>query len=295
MKKETLTIIIINYFALEELRECLASIEEPHLNIRIILFDNATDGKALEELKQITQYEIYLKYFEENIGFTAGCNEAFNNAVEELGLPEYVLFLNPDTLLKKNQLSELLKSLKIHGADLVYPRTVYPDGKPYCSGTHFDIRKMQVDNHFYKNAKDPVWADFYQGSVFLIKGEVYKDLGGMDEKLFMYFDEADFSFRLKGAGYTILYNPNITIIHNASYSMKKNHYRKAYYLARNGLYVFQKYNVKKSIKSSFWFFYYHIFRVVFIWYLKDRFFKSIYFALLGLHHANQSKFGKLKM
>ena len=293
MTKNSLTIIIINYFAFDELKDCLASIDEQYLEIRIFILDNATDGKSLEELKLVTNHEIHFLYSKENIGFTAGCNRTFNYVVQKFGLPENVLFLNPDIILSKNQLYELLETMKIHHADLVYPKTILPDGTPYCSGTHFDIRKILVYNHYYKDARKPLWADFYQGSVFIVKGSVYKSLGGMDDKLFMYFDEVDFSFRIKKAGFNILYNPMITIIHNASYSMKNNHYRKAYYIARNGLYIFHRYTSRRTLKNSFWFFYYRVFTVLILWYLKNGYIKSILYSLYGYYHAFRGRFGKL--
>lgn len=293
MEKNQVDIIIVNYYALELLKSCIGSIEEPQLDIRIIILDNYTDGSKLEILRNHTNLELHIFYAEENIGFTAGCNLAFRKLKEELGLSDYVLFLNPDTQLSQNDIGSLLQTLKSYDADLVYPKSVYPDGAPYCSGTNLDIQKMRMDNLYYKDEKVPVWVDFYQGSAFLVKTYVYDKVGGMDEKLFMYFDEADLSYRLLQAGYKILYNPLVTIKHDASYSFKGTHYRKAYYIARNGVYIFSTYSKDKSFWKTLTFYYNHIFVVMFWWYLKTGRFKSIAFGLRGIFHARRGIFGKL--
>lgn len=293
MKEKHVDIFIINYFAFDLLKVCLSSIVEPKLTIRIVILDNHTDGDKLEELKAYTDHEVVIYYSNENVGFSEGCNLAFSNLKRDHGLPSYALFLNPDTELYENTIFNLYEALNTYNADLVYPKSIYPDGKLYCSGTNFNIKKMVVDNQYYKNEVNPVFCNFYQGSAFLIKGEVFDLLEGLDNKLFMYFDEIDLSFRLNKHGHKILYNPNVTIIHNASYSLKNNHFRKAYYIARNGFYIFRKYSQNKSIKNYFWFLYHHVFIVLFIWYLKNGYIKSIFYSIYGYYHSVRNRYGKL--
>jgi len=293
MKKQDVSLVIINYNSLAPLTKCLKSIEEPELDLKIFILDNDSGDGPLEHLRELVSHQLFFHYSDENIGFTAGCNKAFQLLKDKHGTPSYVFFLNPDTVLQKNSILKLLESLKENKADLVYPKSVFENGKPYASGIHFDMKKMRHNNHFYKDAKFPVFSDFYQGSAFLIKGEVYEKVGGMDEKLFMYYDEADLSFRLKKAGYKILYNPNVTITHNASYTLKKFHHLKAYYLARNGLFIFLKYNPNKSFSSYLRLIYHHVFVVLFIWYPRLGYFKSIRYAFKGYKHYFQNRFGKL--
>ncbi|MDX9942535.1 MAG: glycosyltransferase family 2 protein [Bacteroidales bacterium] len=294
MSKERVDIILVNFYTLEPLKACVSSIDEPGLKVRILILDNHSDGKKLESLRALTHLELHIIYAEENLGFTAGCNLAFKKLKETFGLSDWVLFLNPDTLLSGSNIQMLLETQKHFGSDLVYPRSVYPDGKPYCLGTDFDIVKMRMDNLKYRKAQAPVMVDFYQGAAFLVKTSVFEKVGGLDERLFMYFDEADLSFRLRKAGHKIMYDPRVTIVHNASYSFQGNHYRKAYYIARNGWVIFNSHSKDKSLKKTLSFYYYHVFVVMFVWYLKTGRFKSILYGLKGLRHARKGIFGKLQ-
>ena len=188
-----------------------------------------------------------------NHGFPGGNNIGIKFAFKFL-YPDYVLLLNNDTTVEENFLVELVKNgenrneIGILGPKIYFydePNTIWSAG---CKISWKLSRGIQIgcsepDHGQYDEVKE---VEYVSGSAFLIKSEVIRKIGLMDEKYFLYFEESDWTLRANQAGYKSLYVPTAQVWHKVSRSgggISKP--VGLYYITRNR-WIFMKKWAKKS-------------------------------------------------
>lgn len=238
-KKPELSIIILNYNTRDLLRNCLKSLEKVKDEVRfeVIVSDNgSTDGSG----KMLKEDFSWVKLVEnrENLGFAAG-----NNRARDFCEGAYVLFLNTDTIVKKNTLKksiDYIKKDKKIGAltcKIVLPtggldkdaRRSFPT--PWVSLTHLILR---LDKLF---PKSPLFAKYWygyidedkvhevdaiQGAFFLTQKKILNELGWFDEDYFLDGEDIDLCWKIKEAGWKIIYYPKVSVTHLKGATKGKN-------------------------------------------------------------------------
>ena len=236
----TLSIVIVNYNTRQLLDDCLASIlaaEAPAGGMEIIVVDNASsDGsQALVREKYPT---VQLVTSEVNRGFSAA-----NNLGVAVANGRTVLFLNSDTRLEPDALVKPLAYLDQHpevGALTV--RLIYPTGQrdpdnhrgfptPWNAICHFSgLSRLFPDdprfNGYFQSYADMAQThpvDVIAGSYMLMPMALCRELGGWDETYFFYGEDIDFCYRIRQAGYQIIYYPHVEVLHykGASSGLRK--------------------------------------------------------------------------
>lgn len=206
------------------------------------------DKKDLTNLKQL----ILIKN-EINHGFAEGNNIGIKFALKNFN-PDYILLLNNDTVVDKEFLKYLvIKGEKNEKTGLLGPKIYYYDNPNiiWCIGGKIDwkfarglhIGNNTADNGQYDELKN---FDYISGSSLLIKRKVIEDIGLLDKRFFLYFEETDLALRATEKGYENLYVPNAKIWHKVSKSgggMSKS--IGLYYITRNR-WLFMKKWAKKS-------------------------------------------------
>ena len=212
----SLSIIIVNYRCWSRLDACLQSIENQGINgIEVIVVDNhSNDGKGKDFCNAHPQVKFILQ--DTNAGFAQACNRG---AKEAKG--EWVLFLNPDTILPANILSPLLDRVKQEPSwKLIGIKQLNDHGKnthPYGVFLKWwnvlpSIRSLQQLLNPSKSkqhwGKDPVsYPDWISGSFVLIRKIDFEELGGWDERFWMYYEDMDLSKRAADKGWLrVMYN-----------------------------------------------------------------------------------------
>jgi GT2 family glycosyltransferase len=228
-KKPELSIVILNYNTKELLKKCLESIErfKEEVPLEIIISDNSSTDGSVEMLKE--EFPAIPVYIGPNVGFSKG-----NNRVRKVVKGRVVLFLNPDTELNKGVLKETcgyLKSDEKIGA--VGCKEVLPDGSldkdarrafptPWVGFTHLVLRldrifpKSKLFSQYwygYKSDTDIQEVDAIQGAFMLIKKDVLDQVGWFDEDYSFNGEDIDLCWRIKEAGYKIIYYPKVEILH----------------------------------------------------------------------------------
>src|SRR5574341_23590 len=176
---------------------------------------------------------VYLLEPRKNLGFAGGNNHALRamGFPEGKDLPEYVLLLNPDTLVKPGSLKALLDGLVNSGAGLAGARLVYADGSfqhsafafPGLAQLFFDLFPVpgrvlnsslngRYPRRNYEGAQ-PFDVDHPLGASFLLRGEVIQRVGMFDEQFHLYCEEIDWAMRIKRAGWRVVCVPQAEIIH----------------------------------------------------------------------------------
>jgi GT2 family glycosyltransferase len=233
----SLSIIIVNYRSWKRLSACLHSIDKQGLdNLEVIVVDNfSNDGEGESFATQFPNVKWNMQ--NTNGGFAQACNKG---AADASG--NWLLFLNPDTILNAPVLNPLLekaeqetdwkligirqlndagKDTHPHGVFLKW-WNVWP---PFRSLERF-IKGREFSTQFLSTA--PVtFPDLISGAFVLIRKNDFEELGGWDEKFWMYYEDMDLSKRAADKGWKrVMYN-ELTCVHSHGGSSRINHEIKA--------------------------------------------------------------------
>lgn len=240
MTRFDLSIIIVNYNTRRLLDDCLASLyaaEMPAGGMEIIVVDNAShDGS--QALVAEKYPGVVLVANETNLGFAAA-----NNRGVGVANGRYVLFLNSDTRVDPDAIAEPLAYLKKQ-ADVgaLTVKLMYPNGQrdpdnhrgfptPWNALCHFSgLSRLFPDEprfngyfQSYANFDETHPVDVIAGSYMLMPMALCRELGGWDETYFFYGEDIDFCYRIRQAGYQIIYYPHVRVLHykGASSGLRK--------------------------------------------------------------------------
>ena len=186
-------------------------------------------------------HELILIKNESNSGFAEGNNIGIKYALKNLN-PNYILLLNNDTVVEKNFLMSLIREgEKDSKIGLLGPKMYYYDNPNvlWCIGGKINwklargmhIGKDEIDTGQYNEKRN---FDYINGSALLIKKRVIEDIGLLDKKFFLYFEEVDLALRASKKKYDIEFVPKSKIWHKVSKSgggIKKE--IGLYYITRN--------------------------------------------------------------
>ena len=241
MPKKNVHIIVLNWNGKDDTIECVESLQEINYdNYKIIVVDNGSEDDSVFEIKKNFP-RIKIIENKKNLGFAGGNNIGMKYAMENEA--DYVLLINNDTTVDENFLTELVKigeSNKKIGAlgSKIYfhsepNRIWFAGGKVNWlknKGTHLGLD--EIDNGQYNKISE---VDYLTGCCLLVKREVIEKIGVLAEDYFLYYEDTDFSARVKNAGYKIMYVPKSKIYHKISRSTKPGSPSYIYYHVRNGL------------------------------------------------------------
>ena len=247
-----LSIVIVNWRTRDALRECLRSIErqEDVATPEIIVVDNASgDGSA--EMVASAFPRVRLIRNTENRGFAAACNQGMRVAGGR-----YILLLNPDTVMRPGTLAGILGFAEARpGSAVIGCRVVNPDGNlertcfRYPSLTNVVLSAFCLDRIFPRSRffgrEFMTWWDrdsvrdveVVTGSFMLVRREAVDQVGLMDERYFMYAEEADWCYRFAQAGWRMTFTPTAEIVHLSSQSSSQC-WPKMYVLQRKSLLLY---------------------------------------------------------
>lgn len=243
-------IIIVNWNAGRQLYDCLKSI--PDLNTggfklnRVVVVDNASTDNSINGLENLA-LPLEIIRNNENIGFAAACNKGAKNSKVD-----YLLFLNPDTKLFNDSLTEPLiymeklenKRVGICGIQLVDEKGIvqYTCAR-FPTLVHFISKMLGLNQLFPKlffshymtewNHKENKIVDHVMGAYFLVRHSLFKELGGFDERFFVYLEDLDFSLRAYKAGWKSAFLSKSKVYHKGGGTSEKIKARRLFYSLRS--------------------------------------------------------------
>ncbi len=258
------SIIIINYKTANLVRDAINSIlsETKGCSFEIIVVDNSNDRKEHEILiKALKDYDIKIVDSQENAGFGKG-----NNYGASFANGQYLLFLNSDTLLKNDAITQLFKYISEHeNVGVVGPNLFKIDNSKNnsyelheknlsldCRGFIYShLRRKIRKNEFFNSSGKPLTINGYIcGACLMIKKSVFNELGGFDTDIFMYAEDSLICYRVKNEMKLRIVNvPQAEIIHFEGASFSTISSVRANYIA-HGNYIYYKkcYGEKIAIK-----------------------------------------------
>ena len=228
-----LSVIIVNWNTKDFLKNCINSIKENTKKIiyEIIVIDNfSSDGSP--RVVEADFPDVTLIKNQENFGFGHANNQGY-----AMAKGKYILFLNSDMIVQKNCLKKMFDFMEKNPAiGASSCKLTHPDGSLQHSCREFPSFKtiflMQIGVRFFfpkmKIFRDYLMLDWdhsdireidqIMGSFMFIRGMVIKEVGGFDERFWMYFEEVDLCLRIKAAGWKIVHYPYVSSIHFLSKS-----------------------------------------------------------------------------
>jgi len=213
-KNPELSIVIINYQT-DDLVVNLVQKLVPRFGVEIIIVDNSPTDSLHHRLPKRSDVRYF--FTGKNLGFSGGNNYGLSKASGE-----WSFLLNSDTLVTMEDVLELLSETKKQKYLVSAPKLTQPDGKTQNNVGFFDpflrnpINFLFVRPRFLQCSKvhEFTEVDALTGAAMMIHSSVFRRVGLLDEKnFFMYFEDLDFSYRLKKTGIKVLFNPSIEVVH----------------------------------------------------------------------------------
>jgi N-acetylglucosaminyl-diphospho-decaprenol L-rhamnosyltransferase len=223
-----LSIIIVNWNALDYLHDCIASIHEHTrgIDFEIIVVDNASNKGNIDDLK-MTFPQVTIIKSQQNIGFARANNLGYQHAKGS-----YLLFLNPDTRLVGEAINIMLESIEfLADAGIVGCRQVNPDLTVQTTSIQkFPTISNQILNIEYLRLRwpaCPLWniaplfcdnplpvvVDVIPGACMLLRREVFERVEMFSEEYFMYAEDIDLNYKVARNGLRNYYISDAVIIH----------------------------------------------------------------------------------
>ena len=240
------SVIVLNYNAGKLLLNCIESVKKSaYKNLEIIVVDNISTDKSQETCKE--KYpDIKLIQNNENFGYCEGNNIGIREAKGD-----YIIILNPDTIVESNWIEELISAYNKFGEGLYQPKILSLEKTQILQSTGnmlhifgfgFARDKGKNDN-LEKNTIEKI--GYASGTCLFTSKKVLKQVGLLDPFLFLYHDDLDLGWRAAQIGIGSYYVPNSVIYHVESYALKWNA-KKFYWLERNRKYCILTHYSKKT-------------------------------------------------
>ncbi|MCR4303446.1 MAG: glycosyltransferase family 2 protein [Gallionella sp.] len=226
-----LSIVIVNFRTPKYVIDCLTTLlpDIDGIDARVVVVDNNSPDDSPEIIRAwLAQHDVAGKVHfvqsEHNSGFASGNNIGIKSCHAR-----YYLLLNSDTLIRPGAIHIILDTaLRYPEAGLVSPRLEWPDGagqescfrfpKPFSemiSASQTGLVAWLLSRYIVAmpvqtQIARPQWTSF---ACVLVKDEVFQQVGLMDDGYFMYFEDAEFCYRARKAGWKIVHNPEAHVVH----------------------------------------------------------------------------------
>lgn len=227
------SIVIVSYNAVDHLQFCLESCEKAilHHEAEVLVIDNHSPDRNVERLEAIFP-RVNFYFLDQNLGFSKA-----NNFGVKRAKGEYVLILNPDTIIPENLFDELMPfDEKTQNVGMVGVRLVdangnfHPESKrnlPTVKNSFsklFNIRNTTANTYYKEDVAQESVApcSILVGAFMWVKKSIYQEIGGFDERYFMYGEDIDISHSSELAGYTNFYKGDQIVLHYKGESTKKD-------------------------------------------------------------------------
>ncbi len=233
-----LTVITVNYNVRQFLENALTSIGRALEGIdgEVIVVDNASRDKSVEMVRKAFP-DVQVIANEENVGFAKANNQALRVAKGK-----YILLINPDSIVQEDTFRVMIRYLDAHPeVGLAGCKVLNPDGTfqlpcrrsfptPWVAFTKMfglsslfpSSRLFGRYNLTYRSPDESYPVDAVSGSFMMVRRDVYEKIGGLDESYFMYGEDLDWCYRVRGAGYAVSYVHETSIIHYKGESTRRS-------------------------------------------------------------------------
>nr|HDN01127.1 glycosyltransferase family 2 protein [Deltaproteobacteria bacterium] len=251
-------VIIVNYNCYEALNSCLSGLEkwEPAKINAIYVVDNSQRPRPNDMVRRFPGVTWLAN--SKNVGFASAVNRALAKATAP-----YVCLLNPDAVIAGplwGPLEEWLKKNTYVG--ILGPKILDADGSIQGSARAFPslatvffgrtslISRLWPDNPFTRknilsspSLGEPISVDWVSGACMIVKRSAIEDVGTMDPRFFLYWEDCDWCTRFRFAGWKVIYHPGVgPVIHHVGQASKNARWLALYHFHRSAVLLYWKYD-----------------------------------------------------
>ena len=256
-------VVILNWNKPVDTMSCIKAVQSSNYqNHEIIVVDNASSDESVKMIQQVHP-EIDIVQIKENLGYTGGNNLGIRYLIDKFAGtktgPDYFLLLNEDTYINENTLVALTSTaLRYPEAGFLGPKVLFRDDPkrflsaggildkgylPYLRGAG------EIDQGQYE---DVCSVDYLSGCALMVSKRVIDDIGLLDEDYFMYFEEIDWCYRAKEAGFSSIYVPTARAWHPNTGLRDAGSAVITYYAVRNHLLFAQRNHLGWTNQVKLW-------------------------------------------
>ena len=251
------SVIIVSYNVGDLLTECVGSVLQSVSPVEVIVSDNASTDESIPRLRKTFGEETRLRIVENNanLGFAKA-----NNLVLPHATGQYILFLNPDCIIKPDTIEKMERLVASDpdvgmagcliknrdGSEQAGCRRLVPT--PWRSF----VRVLHLDRFFPNDERfksfdladmplpdRPEYIEALSGAFMFVKREALEQVGPMDEEYFMHCEDLDWCMRFREAGWKIMFAPEVSITHVKEVSSKSRPIRVSWH-KHNGMVRFYR-------------------------------------------------------
>ena len=301
INKLSIAVILVNWKKYNLTSKCIDSLNKSNYkNFKIILVDNEYSEKSLIDLRNKHKELIVFKE-KNNLGFAGGNNIGIRYALENDY--DYIMLLNNDTEVKENFILPLVERIeKDHFLGAVQPLILNFSNKSIIWNAGGKLNKFLGltstrlnNNKLNSSIVFDDYTDWISGCCILIKSEILTKVGLLDEKFFNYYEDVDWSLRMKNLGYDLGFVKESIIYHHGSSSSKNKKTKEGvisskihYFNIRNHILLLKKH---KNLFNFFGIIFFQIIKITsYVFYFLIRFrFNKLTMVLKGLKHGLNNK------
>jgi len=248
-----ITFIVVNFFTNQLVEDLIHSIFQHNekLNLEVIVVDNTTDIES-PFMSKFENVKVY--HTKKNIGFGSACNIGAKMATSG-----NLVFVNPDSLVvQPGSIRLLAESFDSTSGETIFGgKILNQNKKPVCNTFTFSNfiqvyyqnsfrRALGISLPFVTNQHNAFKSDrctevdWISGAFLCIKKEFFQKLGGFDERIFMYEEDAELCYRARQQNGKVVFLPKIEIVHYGGQASKTNNDLLAFIGYKSTLYFYQK-------------------------------------------------------
>jgi GT2 family glycosyltransferase len=241
VKSPRVAVIVLNWNGKDDTLACLESLRQlDYPNYEVVVVDNGSSDGSVKAVRA-TFVDVTVLEVGENLGFAEGNNVGLRHALTHGA--DYVLLLNNDTEVSPDCISLLVGAVEATPqAGVAGPTIYYFDRREiiWSAGGAIDWRRgdshMMGLDELDKGQYDAIReVDFVTGCALLIRRDVIEDVGMLDTRFFMYYEETEWCVRAARARYKILHVPQAHVWHKIVPAQQAMSPRIQYYMTRNRL------------------------------------------------------------
>lgn len=244
------SIITITYNGLSDTRRLLDSIPAGDDSLEVIVVDNGSREDEASVLQKLYPHIRALR-LPSNLGFAGG-----NNAGLGIARGRLIYFVNNDAVFRPFDISALIRQLDADPCcGIVCPKILNADGSVQWAGftplTAITLRNATLGRGEPDDGRwdTPHPTPYAHGAAMMVRREAIEKAGMMSERFFLYYEELDWSERIRRAGYTIHYCPDSRIYHLESQATGQDSPLKTYYSTRGRL-LFARRNLPPARRAA---------------------------------------------
>ena len=237
MENKQVGIIVLNYNCFEETITFVKNIQSqrPSFPLKILIVDNNSSDNSYKEFAERFQNDVDVEFIKtkSNLGYGAGNNRGIKYLKDKYKL-DYFIICNPDIkiniehipeILKDFQIDEMIAAVSIQMLDVNNLKKIsawkLPDLKDDLILSISILNKVFPSKMYYPNSSKSRYVEVLQGAFFIIKSEAMENIGGYDEKVFLYGEERILGFKLKKAGYKLYLTPGLHLLIKSEHQLKR--------------------------------------------------------------------------